>query len=62
MQKEPTYEQLQDRIKELEEASAEAKLVREALRKSEAKLRQLTEAAGDVGRHRRSRLRGTKTC
>ena len=45
MDEKPTYEQLQQRIRELEEASADAKLVKQELRESEEKLRRITEAA-----------------
>jgi PAS domain S-box-containing protein len=45
MEPKPTYEQLEQRVKELEKASAEAGLVKQALRESKEKLRRLTEAA-----------------
>ena len=57
MQKEPTYEQLQQRIKELEKASADAELIREALRQSEATLKRFTEAAlKDFAVHERGNI------
>jgi PAS domain S-box-containing protein len=45
MEHKPTYEQLKRRVRELERETAEAELVRQALRESEEKLRRLTVAA-----------------
>jgi DNA-binding NarL/FixJ family response regulator len=57
MTEEPKYEQLQQRIKELEKASADADLVREALRQSEATLKRFTEAARkDFAVHERGNI------
>jgi PAS domain S-box-containing protein len=45
MENRPTYEQLQERVRKLEKEAAEAELVRQALRESEARRRRLKEAA-----------------
>ncbi|HEA68912.1 MAG TPA: PAS domain S-box protein, partial [Desulfobacterales bacterium] len=48
MAKKPTYEELEQRIKELEKESDERKRAEEALRKSEEKYRDLFENGSDL--------------
>ena len=45
MEQKPTYEQLKRRLDELEKIAAEAELIRQTLRESEARVQRLTEAA-----------------
>jgi polar amino acid transport system substrate-binding protein len=47
MAKKPTYEELEQRVKELEEEFLECKKIKEALRESEEKYRSLLEASPD---------------
>ncbi|MEI7637008.1 MAG: PAS domain S-box protein [Syntrophus sp. (in: bacteria)] len=48
MSKKPAYEELEQRIKALEESAIEARLVQKALQENEKKYRQLAETAHDI--------------